>query len=231
MTDKNERIQILEMIKSGVITAEEGARLLQALEADDRLEESLDDQVHDSASDGMPGASPGSFSGTVEDEFGSLDGEVIENEFEPNIEKWKRYWVIPLWIGVGITILGSLLMLWVYQSSGFSFWFACTWLPFLIGVALIAMAWGSRSARWLHLRVQQEPGEWPQTIAFSFPLPLNFAAWFMRTFGQFIPEVNKYGLDFDQIIKSFADSTTPETPFYVEVDEGDHGEKVQIYIG
>ena len=156
---------------------------------------------------------------------------MIENEFEPNIEKWKRYWVIPLWIGVGITILGSLLMLWVYQSSGFSFWFACTWLPFLIGVALIAMAWGSRSARWLHLRVQQEPGEWPQTIAFSFPLPLNFAAWFMRTFGQFIPEVNKYGLDFDQIIKSFADSTTPETPFYVEVDEGDHGEKVQIYIG
>jgi hypothetical protein len=231
MTDKNERIQILEMIKSGVITAEEGARLLQALEVDARLEESSDDQFHDSASDGMPGADSGSYSGTVEDEFGSLDGEVIENEFEPNIEKWKRYWVIPLWIGVGITILGSLLMLWVYQSSGFSFWFACTWLPFLIGVALIAMAWGSRSARWLHLRVQQEPGEWPQTIAFSFPLPLNFAAWFMRTFGQFIPEVNKYGLDFDQIIKSFADSTTPETPFYVEVDEGDHGEKVQIYIG
>jgi len=231
MTDKNERIQILEMIKSGVITAEEGARLLQALEADDRLEESPDDQAHNSASDGMPGVSSGSYSGTVEDEFGSLDGEVIENEFEPNIEKWKRYWVIPLWIGVVITILGSLLMLWVYQSTGFSFWFACTWLPFLIGVALIAMAWGSRSARWLHLRVQQEPGEWPQTIAFSFPLPLNFAAWIMRTFGQFIPEVNKYGLDFDQIIKSFADSTTPETPFYVEVDEGDHGEKVQIYIG
>ena len=169
MTDKNERIQILEMIKSGVITAEEGARLLQALEADDRLEESPDDQVHNSVSDRMPGASSGSYSGTVEDEFGSLDGEVIENEFEPNIEKWKRYWVIPLWIGVGITILGSLLMLWVYQSTGFSFWFACTWLPFLIGVALIAMAWGSRSARWLHLRVQQEPGEWPQTIAFSFP--------------------------------------------------------------
>ena len=231
MTDKNERIQILEMIKSGVITAEEGARLLQALEADDRLEESPDDQFHNSASDRMPGASSGSYSGTVEDEFGSWDGEVIENEFEPNIEKWKRYWVIPLWVGVGITILGSLLMLWVYQSTGFSFWFACTWLPFLIGVALIAMAWGSRSARWLHLRVQQEPGEWPQTIAFSFPLPLNFAAWIMRTFGQFIPEVNKYGLDFDQIIKSFADSTTPETPFYVEVDEGDHGEKVQIYIG
>jgi hypothetical protein len=122
-------------------------------------------------------------------------------------------------------------MLWSYQSTGFSFWFGCTWLPFLLGVALIAMAWGSRSARWLHIRVKQEPGEWPQTIAFSFPLPLHFAAWFMRTFGQFIPKVNEIGLDFDQLIESFENSTTPETPFYIEVDDGDNGEKVQIYIG
>lgn len=220
MTDKNERIQILEMIESGVITAAEGARLLQALDADDRLEESTEGETFSA-----------SMAGSDDDDFGSVSGEVIENEFEPNIEKWKRYWVIPLWIGVGITIIGSLLMLWVYQTTGFSFWFACTWLPFLLGVALIAMAWGSRSARWLHLRVKQEPGEWPQTIAFSFPLPLNFAAWFMRTFGQFIPKVNEIGLDFDQIIESFKDSTTPETPFYIEVDEGDNGETVQIYIG
>jgi hypothetical protein len=228
MTDKNERIQILEMIESGVITAAEGARLLQALDADDRLEESLEGETFSAS---MAGESSGSYAGADDDEFGSVSGEVIENEFEPNIEKWKRYWVIPLWIGVGITIIGSLLMLWVYQSTGFSFWFACTWFPFLLGVALIAMAWGSRSARWLHLRVKQEPGEWPQTIAFSFPLPLNFAAWFMRTFGQFIPKVNEIGLDFDQIIESFKDSTTPETPFYIEVDEGDNGETVQIYIG
>ena len=229
MTDKNERIQILEMIESGVITAEEGARLLQALDEDDRLEEALVGEAQTAANDGMPGNNAG-FDADADD-FGSISGEVIENEFVPNIEKWKRYWVIPLWIGVGITIIASLLMLWVYQSTGFSFWFACSWLPFLLGVALIAMAWGSRSARWLHLRVKQEPGEWPQTIAFSFPLPLNFAAWFMRTFGQFIPRVNEVGLDFDKVIESFKDSTTPETPFYVEVDEGEKGESVQIYIG
>ena len=227
MTDKNERIQILEMIESGVITAAEGARLLQALDTDDRLEESLEGEFQSAESGGMPGTDAES----DENNFGSVSGEVIENEFEPNIEKWKSYWVIPLWVGVGITIIGSLMMLWVYQSTGFSFWFGCTWLPFLIGVALIAMAWGSRSARWLHLRVKQEPGEWPQTIAFSFPLPLNFAAWFMRTFGQFIPKVNEIGIDFDQVIESFKNSTTPETPFYIEVDEGENGETVQIYIG
>ncbi|HUV28687.1 MAG TPA: hypothetical protein VMW34_15110 [Anaerolineales bacterium] len=227
MTEKNERIQILEMIESGVITAADGARLLQALDADDRLETDFDADAGNEANGAGRGAVPRS----DEDGFGSLDGDVIENVFQPNIEKWKRWWVIPLWIGVGVTVIGSLLMLWSYQSTGFSFWFGCTWLPFLLGVALIAMAWGSRSARWLHIRVKQEPGEWPQTIAFSFPLPLHFAAWFMRTFGQFIPKVNEIGLDFDQLIESFENSTTPETPFYIEVDDGDNGEKVQIYIG
>jgi hypothetical protein len=162
---------------------------------------------------------------------GTMNGEVLENIFEPEIEKWRRWWMIPLWIGVGITITGSLLMFWAYQSSGFSFWFACSWLPFLLGVAVMAMAWGSRSARWMHLRIQQEPGEWPRTIAFSFPLPLRFAAWFLRTFGQFIPKVDEIGIDFDQLIQVFETSTTTETPFYVEVDEGENGETVQIYIG
>lgn len=231
MTDKNERIQILEMIESGVISAEDGARLLQALDVDDRLEESFNDESEYASSTNVKGTDSDPDSDFSDDDSGSLRGDVIENEFEPNIEKWKRWWVVPLWVGVGITIIGSLMMLWAYQSTGFSFWFGCSWLPFMLGVALIAMAWGSRSARWLHLRVRQEPGEWPQTIAFSFPLPLHFAAWFMRTFGHFIPQVNEIGLDFDQLIKSFEDNTTPETPFYVEVDEGDRGEKVQIYIG
>lgn len=229
MTEKNERIQILEMIESGVITAAEGARLLQALDSDDRLEETIENQARPDAKDGQGDPEPGP--DPERGDFDPLSGDVVENVFEPNIETWKRWWVIPLWIGVGITIIGSLLMLWVYQSTGFSFWFGCSWLPFLLGVALIAMAWGSRSARWLYLRVQQEPGEWPQTITFGFPLPLRFAAWFMRTFGQFIPKVNEMGIDFDQLIRSFEDSTTPDTPFYIEVDEGENGELVQIYIG
>jgi hypothetical protein len=219
MTEKNERIQILEMIESGVITAEEGARLLQAFDADERLEETRNEHS-ESTSEAVFG-----------DEPDPMEGVVFDTEYQPDFERWKRYWVIPLWIGVGFTIIGSLVMLWIYQSTGFSFWFACSWLPFLLGVGLITMAWGSRSARWLHLRIQQEPGEWPQTIAFSFPLPLNFAAWFMRTFGQFIPKVNEIDLDFDKVIETFKNSTTPEHPFYVEVDEGENGETVQIYIG
>lgn len=229
MSEKSERIQILEMIENGVITAAEGARLLQALDKDDRLEEMLEEgrgysNVFEELSDDSVPPTDGGNSGAV-------SGEVLEDVFQPEIEKWRRWWMIPLWIGVGITIIGSLLMFWAYQSSGFGFWFVCSWLPLLLGVGVMAMAWGSRSARWLHLRVQQEPGEWPRTIAFSFPLPLRFAGWVLRTFGYFIPKVNEVDIDFDEMIQVLETSTNSDTPLYVEVDEGDGGETVQIYIG
>jgi hypothetical protein len=231
MTENNERIQILEMVESGVITATEGARLLQALDKDDRMEEILQNGSEGSVENEDAGVSDNSIPPTDGDESGAVSGEVLEEVFEPEIDKWRRWWMIPLWIGVGITIIGSLLMFWAYQSSGFGFWFVCSWLPFLLGVAIIAMAWGSRSARWLHLRVKQEPGEWPRTIAFSFPLPLRFAGWFLRTFGHFIPKVNNVDIDYGRMIEVFENNTTADTPFYVEVDEGDNGESVQIYIG
>jgi hypothetical protein len=228
MNDKNERIQILEMIENGTITASEGASLLKALEADDVVEDihvTGKDEPESVVSEGDP------FPPQSESTAEPLSGDLIADTFDPEIEKWRRWWMIPLWIGVGITVIGGLLMAWAYQATGFSFWFGCSWLPFLLGIAVMAMAWSSRTARWLHLRVQQEPGEWPRTIAFSFPLPLRFAAWVMRTFGQFIPKVNETGVDFDQLIQVLENSTNSDTPFYVEVDEGENGEKVQIYIG
>ena len=39
MSEKNERLQILEMIENGTITASEGASLLKALEADYMVED------------------------------------------------------------------------------------------------------------------------------------------------------------------------------------------------
>ena len=228
MNEKNERIQILEMIENGTITASEGASLLKALEKDMVVEDMHvvgNGETESVISDGE------SFPPESESAAEPLSGDLIAETFDPEIEKWKRWWMIPLWIGVGITVIGGLLMAWAYQATGFSFWFGCSWLPFLLGIAVMAMAWSSRSARWLHLRVQQEPGEWPRTIAFSFPLPLRFAAWVMRIFGQFIPKVNETGVDFDQLIQVLENSTNSDTPFYVEVDEGENGEKVQIYIG
>jgi len=231
MDESSERLHILEMIESGVITPAEGTRLLKALEGVYEPDESL-------ASDFETAPSSQQASSTAFPPPAATAGEVVEEvqgtglpieEFNARLAGWRRWWMIPLWVGVGITIIGGLLMFWAFQSTGISFWFACSWLPFLLGLAGIVLAYGSRTARWLHLRVHQKPGEWPQTIALSFPLPLRFTAWFLRTFRHYIPRMDKTGLD--ELILALGKTTSPENPFYVEVDEGEDGERVQIYIG
>jgi hypothetical protein len=145
-----------------------------------------------------------------------------------SIEKWKRWWMLPLWIGVGVTISGGLLMFWAFQATRFSFWFACAWFPFLIGIGLTAIAWALRKARWLHVRITQKQGEWPRRISISLPLPLNLAGWFLKTFQSRIP-----GLPFenmDEMLEGLR-STTSDEPFFLEVDEGEDGERVEVYIG
>jgi hypothetical protein len=231
MSEKDERLQILSMIDEGTITPTEGARLLQALSGEIQDEKTasipseelvLDEPEITSLQTGQPT--------TQEDEVDD-NPNVIGTPFKPaDVDKWRRWWTIPLWIGVGVTFIGGILMYLAMQSAGTgSFWFACAWLPFLMGVAVIALAWTSRNARWIHIRIRQAPGERPQTIAISFPIPIRLTAWILRHFGHYIPNMEHTGLD--EIILALGDQTSPQTPFYVEVDEGEDGEKVEVYIG
>jgi hypothetical protein len=82
----------------------------------------------------------------------------------------------------------------------------------------------------LHVRVHQEPGEWPQTIAISLPIPIRFTAWLLRIAK---PYIHNHGIEranLDELILAL-EKTSPDQPFYVKVDEGDSGEKVEVFIG
>ena len=147
---------------------------------------------------------------------------------DPGMLRFRSWWWIPMWVGVFITIVGATFMYLSYHSSGFGFWFACSWFPFLLGVLVLALAWGSRSARWLHVRVHQKEGERPQNINISLPIPIRLTAWFFRTFGDRIPGLKNTGVD--EVILAL-EKTSRDTPFYVQVDEGEDGEKVEVYIG
>ena len=136
--------------------------------------------------------------------------------------------MIPLWVGVGTTVASALLMVWAQRANGLGFWFFCAGAPFTLGIILIALAWQTRAAPWLHLRVHQKPGEHPQNIAISLPLPLGISSWFLRTFRHRIPGME--GVSIDEIITTLNQSTSPENPIFIEVEEED-GEQVQIYIG
>ena len=115
-----------------------------------------------------------------------------------------------------------------YQSGGFGFWFACLWFPLLFGIIILSLGAASRAMRWLHVRVHQQPGERPQTIAISMPIPVRFVAWVLRVFKPHIPNMDKTSLD--EVILAL-DKISPDQPFYVKVDEGDSGEKVEVFIG
>lgn len=222
MSAQDERLQILEMVENGTITPSEAASLLAALDA----EETSDDmEVLPAILD--PGVADNQKSAQVRP--GDIPHEGRSKVKDTNIESWRRWWFISMWVGVGITTVGALFMFWALQASGIGFWFVCASLPFLLGLSVMMLAWSSRTARWLHVRIRQKLGERPQTIAFSFPLPIRFTAWFLRTFGSRIPKIKETGLD--EIILALGNSATPETPFYVEVNEGDEGEQVQLYFG
>jgi hypothetical protein len=242
MSTKSERMQVLEMIENGLITPAEGAGLLDALGEAEGVDQNSSVELDETNIDIIETSVVVENKDQAFTQAKSANQFPPENEippsqtttspsgtFDPKLAHWRRYWMIPLWIGVGITILGGLLLFLAYQAGGFSFWFGCAWLPFLLGLGVMVMAVASRSARWLHLRVQQKPGERPQTISLSFPLPLHLAAWFIRNFGHHIPQLKNTGVD--EMILALGKQTSPNAPFYVEVNEGEDGEKVQVYIG
>jgi hypothetical protein len=150
---------------------------------------------------------------------------------DPDLEHWRRWWLVPMWAGIGVLLVGALLMFLAYQSSGFGFWFVCATLPFIAGVLIMALAAASRSARWLHVRVRTNPdaGHGPRNIALSFPLPIRLTAALLRLIGPFVPQLKDHGLD--ELILALAETTSAEAPLYVDVAEGAGGERVQVYIG
>jgi len=214
MTD-NEREQILKMIADGKISPEEGLKLMHVLD-----ESSPEDAVPAVKADAGPGG-------------GEPVNEPSGMETDPKITRIKsiaqRYWQIPLWIGVGIILLSALGMYGLIQANHMNFWFYCLIAPLLLGVVVIAAAVGSRRARWLFVDVHQKPGEKPGRIFLGFPLPLKLTAWALRNFGGRINDLKKTSVD--EVIQVLETGVSGDEPLVVDVDEGEDGERVKVYIG
>ena len=224
MTDQ-EREQVLKMIESGKISAEDGLKLMRTLDQNPAEEEP---PAIKQATVSGAGTDPGK-------EKTGTSGQAGKSSFDtdPRIEKVKsavrRLWQIPLWIGIGITILSAWGMYTLVMAANLNFWFYFLSIPLLLGVLLIVAAVGSRKARWLFVDVHQKPGDKPARIFLGFPLPLKLAAWFLRTFGRYIPDLGKTNVD--EVIQVIETGFTGEAPLVVNVDEGEDGERVQVNLG
>ena len=198
-----ERKQILKMIEDGKITPEEGVNLLEALEEnsvkeDDPAEADLNFRAE---------------SNSTLDEIAA---------------KVRSYSYIPMWVGVGFTVLGGLIMYWAMQASGFNFWFYCAWFPFFLGVLIISLVAGGQNSRWLFVHVKQSPDSDDGNISLGFPLPFGLGKWALRSFGHFIPGLDEFSVG--ALLNALDESPSGEPQLVVDVYDDEDGEQVQVFI-
>ena len=202
-----ERKKILQMVADGKINAQEAATLMRAL--DDSAEEQI--QVIE--------AGPS---------FGSEKTDAPE--FDQVRRRANRFSSAFLSIGIIFTVLSAWAMFEIQKNNGLNFWFFCITMPLFLGILLTMLGAGSRTSRWMYVNVDRShQEEWPKNITIAFPLPLGLVAWFLKNFGNNISGLKKTNVD--EIIQAIAMAKNISEPLIVNVDDGDDGEKVQVFIG
>jgi len=224
-----ERQQILKMVEDGKTSADEAMKLMKALD-----ESSVEMEIIEAPSSVLGTGAPASKPALSEVEASGPQAESDSTkpnapEFEEVARRARRLWQIPLWIGVTITVLSSYWMYTLVNASNYGFWFYFAWLPLLLGILMIALFASSRTSRWLYVNVEQAEGEWPRAITLGFPIPLGLANWFLRNFGHHIEGLRQTNVD--EIIEIMSKGISTKEPLIVNVDEAEHGERVQVYIG
>ena len=226
-----ERIHILERIENGEIDVEQGLLLLQELPETEALSGSMEELIVEASQEA------GKISQT--DEPNKLAGEPATGASQQSVEtqgnlppetwKWKRWWTVPLWLGLGVAALGGLFMYQAYWIWGVGFWMLCGTILLIAGLALVLLAWLSRNAPWFHLRIERKAGDRPRRIAFSFPLPVRPVLWFLRTFGSAMPDLEQ--AEINEFLLALRESAKHENPIVIQTNPGQGGELVEIFIG
>ena len=232
-------MSILKMIEDGDISPEEGLKLLQRIETqnEETIDSGLDTlKILEKIDSGEITAETG-IELIGEKNWESSDYTSTDNSYkseinqsypsisEEEIERWKKWWTIPLYIGLGIVVVSTFWLNAAYQNSQFGFWFFCSLIPLIIGLLLISLTWASRYSPWIHVRVRGEK----ERVAFSIPAPIGLTGWLLRNFGHYIPQLEKTSVD--EILLALENTSKNDAPLYVQVDEGDKGEHVEIFIG
>ena len=200
-----ERRKILQMVADGKINAEDGAKLMRALDEPAGYEMEVIEPA---------GSSP---AGTA-------------TEFENVRRRAMRFAMIPLWVGVLLTVASAWGMYSVQQAAGFNFWFFCLGLFLFLGIALMTLGAGGMGSRWIYVNVDRSKAQdWPKNITIALPLPLGLVSWFLKNFGSHIEGLNKTTVD--EVITAIAMTRSVKEPLIVNVDDTEDGERVQVFIG
>jgi hypothetical protein len=250
MTDLRERrMSILHRVESGELSPEDGNYLLAeleegALEAEggpeqpDRIvwqttlapvkENPVPAEPNDDPPSPVPAAEP------LADDPPQPQVPVVERvqpvETGPEIRPspgWRGLWALPFLLGLFLTLVSVNWMYLGYAAAGLGWGFWLSFFPLALGIGLMWAGWEMRKARWLHLRVRQQPGQKPAVVSISLPLPIGLTRWAVQHFGKFSPGVN--GQNVGDILDEMDQALSANGPMHIYVD-GDRGEKVELWI-
>lgn len=213
-----QRRLILEKVEHGELDIDQASVLLAALE-DGAGAENHDDFGPETVVD-------------VDPQSGEAHLDEPEKINAPGC--WRVVWFLPLVIGVVLTGFGAWWMYrgWMEKPLGWGFWLS--WLPFLLGVGLVAVGWILESAPWLILdiRSKEKEGKRKPIFVFAMPAPFGLISWLFRSFPGIIPaKYRERGMV--EMLDEFNNSIKQGDPMMIDVNDDDDGEdeRVRIYIG
>lgn len=213
---EEERKRILELLGRGQISVDDAERLLRALAQ----------PQEEAVPEGAAAAGTQTVAPAVAEPAARATPETVQSAPGEPPASWRRYWIWPLLAGGTVLLIGALIMGLVYATGAAPGWRVCGWLPMIMGLSAMVLAWWSRTATWLHLRIS-EPGS--RRLAISLPLPLTLAAWALRLARPYVPQLKDTAVD--ELILTLRDSGGAGQPLYIDVADEEEGEHVQIYIG
>lgn len=207
-----EELRILEMLSQGKLTPQQADRLLQAI-AD----------VLPPAIAAAPTPRPGPE---------AMVGEVLSAAPRPpDLDRYRRLWRIPFLVALTLLLFFAVLFAGVVtRNSEVTFGVICLLGFVLLAAGGLALAWWSRSAPWIHIRVQSQTGS---RVRISFPFAPGLARWTLAFGRRFVDGDARAGLDTAAaMIEAVANNiqTTGE-PLTLAVDDQVDGEKVLVYVG
>ena len=206
--------QVLNMLESGTITADEAARLLDALAAG----KGTPGGEHAASQDPSPEPRP------VEPD------QVILDTFRPDARHWDRVRQIPFAISIALLCLSGwgLYALRPQGDRGITFGWVLVLILFLLSALGLAATFWMLRAPWLHVRIEERDGK---RIAISLPLPLALANWGLWIARRFVDDHTAQYLDMSsEFIGTMRKNRGGQAePIIVDVDED--GQHVQVYLG
>jgi hypothetical protein len=142
---------------------------------------------------------------------------------DPKPPRTAELWLIPFAIGFAGIVTGA----WLAALGGW--WWLCAGPLLLVGILAVTIASLSQRSAWIHVQVNMRQDRWPRRISLHLPVPVRFASRVVRVFRPHIGGLQDTGVD--ELLMALEDELSPETPLWVQVDEGENGERIEVTFG